>query len=61
MLNVTEIREEIHVHSRLVVGVDVSKETLDAYAKHIRSEGSGAEFSGWSQKRLSTMARATRH
>lgn len=45
MLNVTEIREEIHVHNRLVVGVDVSKDKLDAYAKHVRSEGSGVELS----------------
>lgn len=35
MLNVTEIREDIHVHNRLVVGVDVSKDKLDAYAKHV--------------------------
>lgn len=44
MLKVTEIREEIHAHNRLVVGVDVSKEKLDAYAKHITSEGSTAEL-----------------
>lgn len=44
MLNVTEIREEIHVHNRLVVGVDVSKDKLDAYAKHVSSKGSGVEL-----------------
>jgi len=44
MLNVTEIREEIHVQNRLVVGVDVSKDKLDAYAKHVRSEESGVEL-----------------
>lgn len=45
MLNVTEIREEIHAHDRLVVGVDVSKDKLDAYAKHVNADGNGAELS----------------
>jgi len=34
MPNVTEIHEEIHAQGRLVVGVDVSKDKLDAYGEH---------------------------
>jgi len=34
MLNVTEVRQEIHTENRLVVGVDVSKAKLDLYAEH---------------------------
>jgi transposase len=34
MLNVTEVRQEIHTENRLVVGVDVSKAKLDFYAEH---------------------------
>jgi len=34
MLNVTEVRQEIHTENLLVVGVDVSKDKLDFYAKH---------------------------
>lgn len=34
MLNVTEVRQEIHTENLLVVGVDVSKDKLNLYAKH---------------------------
>jgi transposase len=37
MLNITEVRHEVHTEHRLVVGVDVSKDTLDLYAEHTRS------------------------
>jgi transposase len=34
MLNVTEVRHEIHTENLLVVGVDVSKDKLNLYAEH---------------------------
>jgi transposase len=40
MPNITEIHEEIHAQSRLVVGVDVSKNKLNVYAEHA-DPGSG--------------------
>lgn len=45
MLNVTEIHEEIHAQDLLVVGVDVSKDKLDAYGKQVTSKGSCVELS----------------
>jgi hypothetical protein len=40
MPNITEIHEEIHAQSRLVVGIDVSKDKLNVYAQHA-DPGSG--------------------
>ena len=40
MPNITEIHEEIHAQSRLIVGVDVSKDKLNVYAEHA-NPGSG--------------------
>lgn len=40
MPNITEIHEEIHAQSRLVVGIDVSKDKLNVYAEHA-DPGSG--------------------
>lgn len=37
MLNVTEVRREVHTADLLVVGVDVSKNKLDFYAEHTDS------------------------
>ena len=37
MLNVTNVRREVHTENLLVVGVDVSKDKLDLYAEHIDS------------------------
>jgi transposase len=34
MLNVTNVRREVHTENLLVVGVDVSKDKLDLYAEH---------------------------
>lgn len=45
MLNVTETHEEIHVQDQLVIGVDVSKDKLDAYGKEVTSTGNSVELS----------------
>lgn len=37
MLNVTNVRREVHTENLLVVGVDVSKNKLDLYAEHTDS------------------------
>lgn len=39
MLNITDVRKEVHTENLLVIGVDVSKDTLDAFAKHAQEEG----------------------
>jgi transposase len=55
MPNITEIHEEIHAQSRLVVGVDVSKDKLNLYAEHA-DPGSGTRSELRDQIRNQTTA-----
>lgn len=53
MLNITKVRREVHADNLLVVGVDVSKDTLDLYAElEGASEGQRRKLDGQIPNRL---------
>lgn len=41
MLNITDVRKEVHTENLLTIGVDVSKDKLDAFAEHTRGDRQG--------------------